>query len=611
MNQTSKGLLVALLLVSASAQAYTNKTFLMPRSEGSDLAMESTGWCARTMQNSGKKENAKSKSAACKNDSHVSVTGYYRASNNEAELGKYFLVGNKSKIVLQSNAGNLTALPAGVDVDLDTVLNNHDVRVNGTPANDNVLTAPAGKATLQFAPEHKSWGAHLNAHRDLSDILQGLYAGASMAVVRVENDVKAKVSGTAGTGANLADYLAGKYEVAQGSDVDNAQAKLLYAKAGKTNVTGVADVDMHLGYKIIENDWMHLGVAFAATLPTGNAVTGEHIFEAIAGNAGHWAVGANANAGMRVWGNEEHSIHTGVGLKYRYLLEGDENRTFGLKAGNTAVPFGQYALLGRTGFYQVTPAANVLNMTAQVTPGSQVDAALKLGYHNGGFAVDAGYNLFWKEAEKVTRKTKFAEGVWALANAAYDTSTRYTLNDDVVAGPVALANLMPSLTQGGTRVASVDGAAAGAVTGADAVELVNNILLKVTEMGGQGQGTNFTRTADNGDILPPIRGNGDNIPNPRANVGHGDFSAVGTAVTLSGEFTGARPYGIPLAEANIDNAAATTPSALSHSVYGSLGYCFQEWENPLALSVGGKYEFASENSAVEQWGVWLKAGLSF
>jgi hypothetical protein len=58
-------------------------------------------------------------------------------------------------------------------------------------------------------------------------------------------------------------------------------------------------------------------------------------------------------------------------------------------------------------------------------------------------------------------------------------------------------------------------------------------------------------------------------------------------------------------------SSAATPSQATHKVFASAGYAFNDWEYPLMAGLGGSYEFASGNSALEEWTIWLKLGLSF
>ncbi len=73
----------------------------------------------------------------------------------------------------------------------------------------------------------------------------------------------------------------------------------------------------------------------------------------------------------------------------------------------------------------------------------------------------------------------------------------------------------------------------------------------------------------------------------------------------------------PLLEGNwltndsIDIEKAETPSQFTNGIYGGLGYHFKKWKDPLLLGVGGKYDWANENSIPNYWMVWGKLSLSF
>ena len=66
-----------------------------------------------------------------------------------------------------------------------------------------------------------------------------------------------------------------------------------------------------------------------------------------------------------------------------------------------------------------------------------------------------------------------------------------------------------------------------------------------------------------------------------------------------------------LKDSEIVTDPAETPSQISNKFYGGLGYCFNKWETPLMLGLGGAYEFASLEKGLQQWGIWGKIGLSF
>ena len=53
-----------------------------------------------------------------------------------------------------------------------------------------------------------------------------------------------------------------------------------------------------------------------------------------------------------------------------------------------------------------------------------------------------------------------------------------------------------------------------------------------------------------------------------------------------------------------------SPSAMSHKILGNASFDFSFKSKPMFLGVGGSYEFASDNTALEQWALWLKMGVS-
>jgi len=65
-------------------------------------------------------------------------------------------------------------------------------------------------------------------------------------------------------------------------------------------------------------------------------------------------------------------------------------------------------------------------------------------------------------------------------------------------------------------------------------------------------------------------------------------------------------------EEDLDLQSAATPCMLSHTVYGALGYRWDERERPVFSSFGASYTFSSSNNAViDRWTLWGKLGFSF
>ncbi len=67
-----------------------------------------------------------------------------------------------------------------------------------------------------------------------------------------------------------------------------------------------------------------------------------------------------------------------------------------------------------------------------------------------------------------------------------------------------------------------------------------------------------------------------------------------------------------ITRAMLNTASALHPSAMTHHVYGNLGYTWRDSEWEPALAVGGGAEFSGkDNNALNQWGVHLSGAVSF
>ena len=65
-------------------------------------------------------------------------------------------------------------------------------------------------------------------------------------------------------------------------------------------------------------------------------------------------------------------------------------------------------------------------------------------------------------------------------------------------------------------------------------------------------------------------------------------------------------------EDDLDLVSASHPCHLSHTIYGALGYRWDEREYPLLVNGGASYEFSTSNNAVlQRWTLWGKFGFSF
>lgn len=446
MNKLLKSLTIAALAISANVYAHTEHTYLQVRPQGVNLPLEYTTFNERM---TAKLED--------RFGGNFMVTGFYGESAEGHDLGSYFGINNKDQFVLSNVATD--------DFNLGNVLYHY--------------AQSTDKATVKFDPKEETWGVRFDYYQNLDKLVKGLYFKVNLPIVGVDRKMDMDIDSANTTlKSDLISYFKGEYTTEQ-----VALNKALIH--GSHSETGVADIEVTLGYKFLYKSKYHLALNLAIIIPTGNDGDGNVLFEPIYGAGQHFGFGGGLDAQARLWGDSDHNIKLNLVANYRYLFESSEHRLYRIKG----IHFPYINLLnnGTTPVTVRTPAPNVLTLNSDVTPGSMFDGILALAYNNGGFCFDLGYNLYYREDEDVHVKG--------------DIDT-----DWYVASVTPIAHL----------------------------------------------------TKD-----------------------------------------------------NLDTESASTPSQFTNSIYGGLGYAFKEWDYPLMLGLGGKYEFASKNSAIEQWQVWAKASLSF
>lgn len=66
-----------------------------------------------------------------------------------------------------------------------------------------------------------------------------------------------------------------------------------------------------------------------------------------------------------------------------------------------------------------------------------------------------------------------------------------------------------------------------------------------------------------------------------------------------------------LNRADLDVAAAATPSLFTHKLFAGLGYTMNIYQDyPLSFGIGGSYEFGTSNADLENYAVWAKIAVS-
>jgi hypothetical protein len=507
----------------------------------------------------------------------MQITPFFEQSTEKAKLGNYFSFTKNNSIVIKG-----AAALAG--------LNQADANADALPGNFALDRGYDGKVT--FNPKRTSYGVHINYQQDLSFLLDNLYLGVAAPIVTIEHDLGLTEQVTANPGAyKFSDAMAGRRLTSDFSE------PVKFAKInGKQRVTGLADVEVGVGYRFLNTDRYRVQAEVNVTAPTGAAPSGTQMFEAVVGSNA-WALGAGLGGRVNVWQNRENednrfSIWANADIKY--LFQNTQMRTLGIKDKAGA----QYARMRQQDpatpanvLANSVPGVNAMTRSVNVTPGVLAEGMLWGDFTWNAWKFGAGYNVFGRQAEKVALRGNFTDG------GTYGLSAPLV---EVPAGAVgtAGANYMSATTMNAHLVGPLNG---------------------VNPTGGAirfgNGGANEKTIADTSYFLPPTQISA----GPAIGVGHANTAAGGiqggvdsnSTIKQNGAGVGAAQVacnGTFLAASDVDLQPAA--SAISHKLAAQVSYALNT-DNPSYVGLGGGYEFAGSNDLNSGMSFWCKFGITF
>lgn len=189
------------------------------------------------------------------------------------------------------------------------------------------------------------------------------------------------------------------------------QKNWLYGKidSGKTMTkTGVGDLEFKVGYRSESLEKVvfsgYLGLAF----PTSNKPRAKFMFEPMLGSNGHYGLLLGSHIGIDFWKLREHYVFWNVDFNTRYLFANHQWRSFDLKGKEFSAYISSYSgpaqaqeanALGEV--YSGTSGINLYTQKVQVSPGFSFSAINSLVYGYKNFEMEAGYNFYARQNEKI------------------------------------------------------------------------------------------------------------------------------------------------------------------------------------------------------------------
>jgi hypothetical protein len=452
---------------------------------------------------------------------------------------------------------------------------------------------------VSFDPVITNFIMDLNFYLGFDSVLRGLYMRVHLPVVHAKWDLQLDecITSTMGTGGFYpAGYMAPERittdllaptvkQAFEGHTVfGDMREPLAFGKIfGRETLTHVAELQLVLGWNFAQRDWYHLGLLARMSTATGNKPNAEFLFNPIAGNGGHWELGGGLTSHVEFWQSADtfHRVAFYADVNVTHLFASKQKRSFDFtRNGNgsrymlieSIVGPSQNLFIGLAGpaapnQYQgrLVNAINKTTFTVKIGIPMQVDGVIKFAYQYKQFEWDLGYNVWYRSAETLVCRDCFESNMWALKGDAQVYG--FDIADNAVA-------LNPSQSN-------------------------------ATIFSGQGEKNgNFQNL--NAD-LPALAASSAGLLNQLRAPDTTDLNIPAATVRTSNP-------PILLNDADINEASALMPRALSHKIFTHFNYYFEGDINPY-IGFGGMFEWGQpdpcNNSAFSQWGIWAKGGVAF
>jgi len=326
-------------------------------------------------------------------------------SSKDKNLAKYFTPNNKNTLsVREDGSGDLGSLwfkvisPVGTSYESEICLN----------------------------PERTAFGSFINFWHYF-ECVDKLWLNTRFGVYEAHHNLHARekrpninIAGTLPGARTVLDYTSGE--------------DLKYGKISKCDIenSGMDDIVINLGYDILANDdtGYYLGLYAGGIFPIAPPATAEFLFEPLIGR-GHWGASVGLNGGAVIFENDCHTLAFLADFNYQYLFKKTELRSFDLKNNG---PWSRYLRVAKESAPGISlPAINFTTLEAKVEPKGSVNFWGALHYHVQKWHVEAGYNLWWKQGDKVCldKESCFANnknfdsqriGIFGMGNVCTPTS---------------------------------------------------------------------------------------------------------------------------------------------------------------------------------------------
>lgn len=361
------------------------------------------------------------------------------------------------------------------------------------------------------------------------------------------------------------------------------------------HTTKCADITSTLGYVFKRKKHSFGAVNVLVVIPTGTRSHGINLFEPQVGNGHHWALGGELSGNYAFLNEEDRCLSILFKAQLQHLFKTKQKRSYDLNKNGRG---SRYVLLqdmvdniaptqGFSADFQPSPSidkqylkrllytidATTLDSKIQIDVEANIVAALKTEYKRWNAHI--GYNLWARSHEKLITREK-------LKHHSYGVK-----GDAQIYGFFNLGPFLVPLPMNATQSQS-------------------------TIFAGQGESSNTTNNY--------VNNNADNAAlayNAGAPLTQTDLiSALSeTGITTLEQINGSN-QAIIITDSDINNCSGLSPAALTHTLFGEIGYSWDtQKERETYLSIGASAEYAATidclKGSISQWNGWIKLGMNY
>lgn len=483
----------------------------------------------------------------------ISATGFFQQSTNSKQLANYFSsTGLTSPYVGTIKDFIGTDNVSGSDKQFYNQNVFHTAGISDSGANFANYTM---NSKLTFRPEHVAAGLRFDLNQRLDKLVEGLYLRVTLPITNVQTKMGMSVTGTE-TAQKLAALIATADSNAQLANIlSGASKKFSEYMSGSVTNTDAYNYQNALAYGKVDSASRNKTAVADIDVLLGYDVYNKND-NRVGVNLGLTIPTANKSTGEFLFepivGSGHWALGVGADAEVRlWTAKDNEDHNFSF-LGSLDYRYLFQATEVRMASFKFR-STSVTNELPQYMLGGKVQAANSTG------------NALFPMANVLTRDHNVTPG--SMVNMV----ANFALNWDAFMVDFGYNLYFRDAEQ--VSVRSWDESTYGVI----AAKFPTHIAVTVGSFIGGSTGTAESYAATSGTAV--------------------------TTTALSGGYDGSIR--------KQDLIMPATPAQLTHKVYGQVGYTFKDCQYPVMLGFGAHYDVASDNSAVENWGINGKVGVSF